>query len=319
MASISSFTTNKSEENASAINILDRLVWIRYESHWWPAILYESYAEVQHHLYRFLDTTLKAQFAMAIMLEMNSNKQTAIARVLGRSTVELVEIDEDGHREFYWKLNKRIERGCDLSRYGGNMDLYIDFHNALDEIVQIFQIYSVKQKFDLLPPDSSYQTWHEAAWARVEELGLSLDNSRDDNASASRRRDRRTQNSGSVEPRRIGERATATANRKASLDVMRNHQSRMEKKSSSKIASVSVIEKNKGEKNNSSAASRQSSGNIDNMLSDLLSEDDSFTDREQGSSSSAKCAPGSSFKFGRSWATTRNKKPSHKSRAVVFE
>jgi hypothetical protein len=172
MASISSLTTTQSKDTTRAINILDRLVWIRYESHWWPAILYESYSEVQQHLYKYLDTILKAQFAMAIMLEMNAKKETMVARVLGRSAVELVEVEEGDHREFYWKLHRRIQQGCDISNYDGNVDLYRDFHRALDEVQQVFQRYARKQNFDLLAPDSSYKTWVEAAGARIEELGL---------------------------------------------------------------------------------------------------------------------------------------------------
>ena len=39
----------------------------------------------------------------------------------------------------------------------------------MDEIVEIFTIYSRKQDFELVLPDSGYRTWYEAAVARIEE------------------------------------------------------------------------------------------------------------------------------------------------------
>jgi hypothetical protein len=161
---------------AKDINILDRLVWIKYESHWWPAIIYKSYSEVQQHLYRYLDTILKTQFAMAIMLEMNSSRPTKVARILGKSSVELVAVDSDSYHEFYWNLAAMIRQGCDLSRFVDNVDQFLEFHQALDEIVEIFTIYSRKQEFDLVLPDSGYQTWYDSAVARIEEWTEEPDN-----------------------------------------------------------------------------------------------------------------------------------------------
>jgi hypothetical protein len=154
---------------AKDINILDRLVWIEHDSHWWPAIIYKSYSEVQQHLYRYLDTILKAQFAMAIMLEMNSSKPSKVARILGKSSVELVGVDAASYHELYWNLAAMIRQGCDLSRYVDNFDRYLEFHQALDEIVEIFTIYSQKKDFILVLPDSGYRTWYESAVARLEE------------------------------------------------------------------------------------------------------------------------------------------------------
>jgi hypothetical protein len=175
MASVSSNSTitmkRPSEDHllAKDINILDRLVWIKYESHWWPAIIYKSYSEVQQHLYRYLDTILKTQFAMAIMIEMSSNKPRKVARILGKPSVELVAVEEDGYQEFYWNLAKMIRDGCDLSRFVDNVDRYLEFHQAMDEIVEIFTIYSRKQDFPLLLPDSGNRTWYEIAVATVDE------------------------------------------------------------------------------------------------------------------------------------------------------
>lgn len=182
MASVSSNSTTitmrrPSEDHllAKDINILDRLVWIRYESHWWPAIIYKSYSEVQQHLYRYLDTILKTQFAMAIMLEMNSSKPTKVARILGKSSVELVAVDPDAYHEFYWNLAEMIRQGCDLSQFVDNVDHFLAFHQALDEIVEIFTIYSRKQEFDLVLPDSGYRTWYDSAVARLEEWTEEVD------------------------------------------------------------------------------------------------------------------------------------------------
>jgi hypothetical protein len=154
---------------AKDINILDRLVWIQHDSHWWPAIIYKSYSEVQQHLYRYLDTILKTQFAMAIMLEMHSTKPSKVARILGKSSVELVGVDADSYHEFYWNLAAMIRQGCDLKRFVDDVDRYLDFHQALDEIVEIFTIYSRKKEFKLVFPDSGYRTWYESAVARLED------------------------------------------------------------------------------------------------------------------------------------------------------
>ncbi len=314
MASISSLTTNKSGERTSGINILDRLVWIRYESHWWPAILYESYSEVQHHLYRYLDTILKAQFAMAIMLEMNSKKQTMVARVLGRSAVELLEIDENDHREFYWKLHKRIQQGCDWSKYDGNINLYRDFHRALDEVQQIFQMYALKHKFELLVPDSGYRTWLEAASARVEELGLSPDNSRDEYDSSSQRKNQTAPTSSTFESNQAVE--NYTNNREAATKHWSPRNCDHASESPSEIAGGSVTEVRKGRNTKASIAVASASSN----LSDLLSVDDSVdTCGKESWPSAMKPTPSSRLTLGRAKASKGNRKTSRVSKAVVFE
>ncbi|KAG7353003.1 hypothetical protein IV203_009051 [Nitzschia inconspicua] len=190
MASVSSSSTTitmrrPAEDHllAKDINILDRLVWIKYDSNWWPAIIYKSYSEVQQHLYRYLDTILKTQFAMAIMLEMNSSKPSKVARILGKSSVELVAVDPESYHEFYWNLAAMIRQGCDLTRFLDNVDQFLEFHQALDEIVEIFTIYSRKQAFDLVLPDSGYRTWYDSAVAQLEEWTEERDtNDRDINS-----------------------------------------------------------------------------------------------------------------------------------------
>ncbi|KAL3925267.1 MAG: hypothetical protein SGILL_000525 [Bacillariaceae sp.] len=154
---------------AKDINILDRLVWVRNDGVWFPAIIYKSYSEVQEHLYKYLDTRTKVQFAMAIMLEMNSNRRTKVARLLGKSSVELISLEEDEYHEFYWNLAKMIRKGSDLSRYQEDVDLYLEFHQALDEVLEIFYIYSRRksQGFELITPDSGYRSWYDAARARL--------------------------------------------------------------------------------------------------------------------------------------------------------
>jgi hypothetical protein len=164
---------------AKDINILDRLVWVRSDDDWFPAIIYKSYSEVQQHLYKYLDTTTKCQFAMAIMLEMNSAHPTKVARLLGKPSVELVSVEEDEYHEFYWNLAKMIRRGSDLSRFGDDV-LYLEFHQALDEVVEIFSIYSRKgEGFELIVPDSGYRSWYEAARARLDEVTEEEHESRD--------------------------------------------------------------------------------------------------------------------------------------------
>ena len=156
---------------AKDINILDRLVWVRNDDVWFPAIIYKSYSEVQQHLYKYLDTTTKVQFSMAILYEMNSQHPSKVARLLGKPSVELVSVEKDDYHEFYWNLARMIRRGSDLSRFGDDVDLYLEFHQALDEVVEIFSIYSRKgEGFDLIVPDSGYRSWYEAAKARLDDL-----------------------------------------------------------------------------------------------------------------------------------------------------
>ena len=157
------------DQNSSAANeiaLLERLVWVRYQRHWWPALLYHSYSELQQHLYDRLDMVLKAQFAMAIMRHMQEKKDIKVARLLGRPILEVIEVEEDCYCEFYWQLPNVLPKACDVSRYGGNLELYYDFHRALDQVEEIIR--EVSQENFALMPQKDRMTWLQRAHYNVE-------------------------------------------------------------------------------------------------------------------------------------------------------
>src|SRR5688500_10039836 len=104
VASMQKWGIPNPKELSPETTLLERLVWVRYQSHWWPALLYHSYTELQQHLYDQLDTVLKAQFAMAIMRNMQDKRKIKVARLLGRSILEVIEVEDDCYCEFYWQL-----------------------------------------------------------------------------------------------------------------------------------------------------------------------------------------------------------------------
>jgi hypothetical protein len=116
-------------------SVLERLVWVQYDGVWWPAILYQSYLELQQYMYTsFCSYVVKAQFALAIMRQMQEKRNVKVARLLGRETLEIIEIEDNNYREFYWHLVDILPEVCDKSNYGGNLDLFIAVHRALDEV-----------------------------------------------------------------------------------------------------------------------------------------------------------------------------------------
>ena len=147
--------------SAPEIALLERLVWVKYQTHWWPALLYHSYTELQQHLYDRLDMVLKAQFAMAIMRHMQEKKSIKVARLLGRPILEVIEVEDDCYCEFYWQLPSVLPKACSKSRYGGNTELYYDFHRALDQVEDIIR--DVSQENFALMPKKDHQTWLERA------------------------------------------------------------------------------------------------------------------------------------------------------------
>lgn len=150
------------DESISAeVTLLERLVWVPYKDHWWPALLYSGYKELQSHLYDELDTVLKAQFAVAIMREMNDPKRIKVARLLGREILEVVEVDDKQYAEFYWQLPKVLPFACKKSRYGSNTGLYLDFHRALDQVEEIIRDIS-ENSFNLVSAEEK-KTWVERA------------------------------------------------------------------------------------------------------------------------------------------------------------
>lgn len=143
------------------ITLLERLVWVPYKDHWWPALLYENYTELQAHLYDELDMVLKAQFAVAIMRQMNEAKKIKVARLLGREILEVVEVDDNQFAEFYWQLPRVLPMACKKSRYGNDIKLYLDFHRALDQVEEIIRDIS-ENSFNLMPNEEK-KTWLQRA------------------------------------------------------------------------------------------------------------------------------------------------------------
>jgi hypothetical protein len=152
-------------QKAPEITLLERLVWVRYKTHWWPALLYHSYSELQQHLYDQLDMVLKAQFAMAIMRQMQEKRNVKVARLLGRSILEVIEVEEDCYCEFYWHLPNVLPKAGERERYGDNTELYIDFHRALDQVEDIIR--DVSEENFALMPNSEQSTWLERAHASL--------------------------------------------------------------------------------------------------------------------------------------------------------
>ena len=170
---------------APEIALLERLVWVRYQFHWWPALIYHSYAELQNHLYDQLDIALKAQFSIAIMRQIQENRPIKVARLLGRDVLEVVEVEQDSYCEFYWQLPHVLPKACKRSRYGENLQLYYDFHRALDQVEEIIQEVS-QEKFALMP-DGEHMSWLERAHAAFQDDRSSIaSNSRHSRASVSR-------------------------------------------------------------------------------------------------------------------------------------
>lgn len=86
---------------------------------------------------RFSSYVVKAQFALAIMRQMQEKRNVQVARLLGRKTLEILEIEDGTYREFYWYLADILPEVCDKTNFEGNVDLFIDVHRALDEVSTI--------------------------------------------------------------------------------------------------------------------------------------------------------------------------------------
>jgi len=117
-------------------SILERLVWVQYEDLWWPAILYHSYLELQHDVYSQLKSyVIKAQFALSIMRQLQEKRTVQVARLLGRPTLEIVEVlGPEDYREFYFHVADMLPEACNMGNYRGRLDLFVDIHRALDEV-----------------------------------------------------------------------------------------------------------------------------------------------------------------------------------------
>jgi hypothetical protein len=125
-------------EEGSSVNdsILERLVWVQYEDLWWPAILYHSYLELQQDVYSQLNSyVIKAQFALSIMRQLQEKRQVRVARLLGRPTLEIVEVlSPADYKEFYFHVADLLPQVCDMGNYRSRLDLFVDVHRALDEV-----------------------------------------------------------------------------------------------------------------------------------------------------------------------------------------
>lgn len=98
-------------------------------------MLYRSYLELQKHLYSQLNSyVVKAQFALAIMRQLQEKRNVQLARLLGRPSLEIVEVEEGTYKEFYWHVADLLPEACDKSNYVGQLDLFLDIHRALDEV-----------------------------------------------------------------------------------------------------------------------------------------------------------------------------------------
>jgi hypothetical protein len=119
-------------------SILERLVWVQYEDLWWPAILYHSYLELQQDVYAQLNSyVIKAQFALSIMRQLQEKRKVQVARLLGRPTLEIVEVlGPEDYREFYFHVADLLPQVCNMRHhdYRGRLDLFVDIHRALDQV-----------------------------------------------------------------------------------------------------------------------------------------------------------------------------------------
>ena len=158
-------TQDNQEEDSADLILLERLVWVQYQSYWWPALLYHSYTELQEHLYPQLDMILKAQFAMAILRSQQENRQVKVARLLGRSILEVIELsgDDDASdiQEFYWALPRILPTAIQMETYSKEPELFTDFHRALDQVEDIIRNVS-EENFALLPK-MEHASWLERA------------------------------------------------------------------------------------------------------------------------------------------------------------
>lgn len=179
LSSSSSSSINSSQERgrepvsdaaSREIPVLERLIWVKYQSHWWPALLYQSYSELQGHLYQEMDTVLKAQFAMAILKhnkrhprKEKNNQTIMVAKLLGRPSLEILEVNQKGYCEFYFHLPHVMETAgaCQRRKYTSE-ELYLDFHRAMDQVEDLIRAASSKRNFALMPSEND-MSWLDRA------------------------------------------------------------------------------------------------------------------------------------------------------------
>jgi len=96
---------------------------------------------------------------------MQERRQIKVARLLGKSVLEVVELGEDSYCEFYWQLPNILPKACKRNHYGEDVEMYFDFHRALDQVEDIIR--EVSQESFALVPDSDSTTWLERAQKTV--------------------------------------------------------------------------------------------------------------------------------------------------------
>lgn len=156
---------------AAELVLLERLVWVRYHSMWWPAILYDSYAELQDEIADEMDSMIKAQFAMAIIRQIKDNTNVRVARILGRAKIEVVEIQAESWHEFYSMVPKVLPRALNPAYFGTKPDLFLEFHRALDHVEAIISEVT-KKKIALGTNTTVDGTWLDRAQHRLRKVGI---------------------------------------------------------------------------------------------------------------------------------------------------
>lgn len=128
--------------------------------------MYKTYTELQDHMSKELDVVTKAQFAKAMMRQLNNPKPIKIARLLGRDVLEVIEVTDTEYAEFYWHLPKVLPMACRKVNYGNDTKRYLDFHRALDQVEEIIRDVS-RDSYNILP-NSTKKTWLQRAQEALE-------------------------------------------------------------------------------------------------------------------------------------------------------
>jgi hypothetical protein len=129
------------------IVLLERIVFVKYrdQNYWWPAILYQNYAEAlqQPRIWNNLDLWTKANLInLTVFSPQDKRNRSKVAWLLGRPSVEFVELHSDSDcAEFYWQLPMVLPTAFDSNHFQKNnaIDLYYDWHRAMDQVENLLQ------------------------------------------------------------------------------------------------------------------------------------------------------------------------------------
>jgi hypothetical protein len=149
------------------LTLLSRLVWVRYRQlYWWPAILYQNYKEVSQTqgLWDQLDVWRQMKIGTStVLFPSHPRNCMRIGRLLGRPTLELLELKKDvDHCEFYWQLPNILPHTCNSEFFTKDPDLYYDWHRALDQVEGILRDFLGK-RFALTAATDDSKTWLKKA------------------------------------------------------------------------------------------------------------------------------------------------------------